>query len=169
MHIVLTFAQTPTSDQILSGASAPAPATGVAQTGTASPNSGPAPLPPNAGPGYSMLIMMGAVIGVMLLVTSLAKRKENKKRDELLGSIKKGDQVLTYGGIFGTVAEVRDDSVVLRVDENANTKIRFHKSAIQQNMTPSAAAGSATASSGATPQVEVKAKNGSSDRDKVGV
>lgn len=167
MHIVLTFAQTPTSDQILSGASAPTPTTGVAQSGT--PRQSPAPLPPNSGPGYSMLIMMGAVIGVMLLVTSLAKRKENKKRDELLNAVKKGDRVLTYSGIFGTVAEVRDDSIVLRVDENANTKIRFHKSAIQQNLTPASAAAPATSSSDTPPQVEVKAKNGSSDRDKVGV
>jgi len=49
----------------------------------------------------------------------------------MLAALKKGDKVQTAGGILGTVVEVRDSEVVVKVDENANTRLRFARSAIQ--------------------------------------
>ena len=38
----------------------------------------------------------------------------------------------TIGGVIGTVVELRDDEVTLRVDENTNTRITFSKASVQQ-------------------------------------
>ena len=49
----------------------------------------------------------------------------------MLAGIGKGDKVLTVGGIMGTIVEMRETEVVLKVDENANTRIKFSRSSIQ--------------------------------------
>lgn len=79
-----------------------------------------------------LMVMMGAII----LFSFLSNRKQDKKRRELLGAVKKYDKVVTLGGLIGTVVELRDDEVVLKVDEHSSTKIRFTRAAIQQVIRP---------------------------------
>jgi len=56
-------------------------------------------------------------------------QKKQKRWAEMLGKIKSGDQVVTNGGIRGTVLSVRDDVMVLRIAPD-NVKLEFSKSAI---------------------------------------
>ena len=48
----------------------------------------------------------------------------------MVSSLKNNDRVRTIGGIFGTVLDVRDDEIILKIDEATNTKIRVIPSAI---------------------------------------
>lgn len=48
----------------------------------------------------------------------------------MMQSLQKNDRVRTIGGIYGTIVEVRDDEIVLKVDESNNTKIKISPSAI---------------------------------------
>lgn len=91
--------------------------------------------PPNPFGGGFMLMML-LLLGFMITMTVISGRREKKKRTELMSSLRTNDKVQTLGGIIGTIAEIRDDEVVLRVDENSNTRIRFAKSAIQQVLRP---------------------------------
>lgn len=68
----------------------------------------------------------------MVAFTLFGQRKERKRRESLLGAIKKHDRVQTIGGIIGSVVEVKPDVVVLKVDESSNTRMTFAKSAVQQ-------------------------------------
>ncbi len=70
-------------------------------------------------------------IAMLLIMFSTGGRKEKKKRAAMMASMGKGDKVQTVGGILGTVVEVRDDEIVVKVDENANTRLRFSRTAIQ--------------------------------------
>jgi preprotein translocase subunit YajC len=67
-------------------------------------------------------------------------RREKKKREQMLAGIKRHDKVVTIGGIVGSVVELKDDSVILKVDETSNTRITFSKSAISQVMPQDAGA-----------------------------
>ena len=78
------------------------------------------------------MIMMVVLLGAMILFSFINARREKKKRSDLLGNIKKHDKVLTIGGIVGTVVELKDDSLILKVDETSNTRITFTKSSISQ-------------------------------------
>ncbi len=60
-----------------------------------------------------------------------AQRRERRKHDQMLSALKRNDRVQTIGGIIGTVVDVRDHEVVLKVDENSNVKIRFNRAAIK--------------------------------------
>ena len=75
------------------------------------------------------------IIGLMLVwmfFMSNSKRKQEKQKQELLNSMKRGDRIQTIGGILGTVVEVRDNEVVVKVDEGNNTKIKFTRASVSR-------------------------------------
>lgn len=80
---------------------------------------------------FNPMFLVLLVMGVFFVFMMGGQRKEKKKRAKLLASIKKGDRVQTMGGMLGAVVELRDTEIVLKVDENANTRIKFSRSAIQ--------------------------------------
>lgn len=113
----------------------PAGVTAV-QTGTAqAPGATPGAADPAAGGGNAMLLVMLAVFGAMILFTAFGSRRERKKRQQMLGAIKKHDRVVTAGGIIGSVVELKDETVVLKVDEDTNTRITVTKTAINHVLT----------------------------------
>lgn len=82
--------------------------------------------------GNSIFIMLALLLVFMIVSSMLSGRRAKKQTAEMLGSLKRGDRVLTAAGIFGTVHEVRDDAVVLKIDDVSGTKVQFAKHAIQQ-------------------------------------
>lgn len=106
---------------------APAAAPTSATTGTPVPT-GAKPQPQGMDSG--ILFMMLAAFGVIIVMQVFGSRKERKKRDALIGALKKNDRVQTAGGVIGAIVEVKPETVVLKVDENSNTRITFAKSAI---------------------------------------
>jgi preprotein translocase subunit YajC len=85
-----------------------------------------------AAPGMpQFLLPVIVVVALMFLMTSMTGRKERKKREALLSAVKRGDRVQTSGGIIGTITELSDQELTLRVDEATNTRIRFARSAVQ--------------------------------------
>nr|WP_240489133.1 preprotein translocase subunit YajC [Cohnella thermotolerans] len=56
------------------------------------------------------------------------QQRKSKERNAMLRALKKGDRVTTIGGLHGTIAEITDDTVVLKV--NDVTKLTFDRSAI---------------------------------------
>ncbi len=85
--------------------------------------------PPSLFDGGLMFILLGFMV-LMIVFSISSGRKEKKRKQELLASLSKGQKVQTAGGVLGTVTDVRDHEVVVKVDENSNTRIRFAKSAI---------------------------------------
>jgi preprotein translocase subunit YajC len=78
-----------------------------------------------------MFVLLGAVL-LMFVFSLSGQRRERKKREAMLSAIKKHDTVQTVGGVIGAIVELKPDFVVLKVDESANTRITFARSAIQQ-------------------------------------
>ena len=77
------------------------------------------------------LLFLGFLV-FMLLNFKSQKKREQQKREQLYDRLQKNQRVLTVGGIIGTVMSVKDDEVVLKVDESTNTKMTFLKTAVQQ-------------------------------------
>jgi preprotein translocase subunit YajC len=84
-------------------------------------------------------------------MTTMAGRKEKKKRAQMLSGVKRGDRVQTIGGEIGSIVELSDTEMVLRVDEASNTRIRFARSALQQVLREGKAAEDAKARTEPTP------------------
>lgn len=80
---------------------------------------------------FTMLLIFGAVILFMMMLGG-GSRKQKKKQQAMLAAMSKGDKVVSIGGIKGSVVEVRDDEIVVKVDENNNTRMKFSKEAIRE-------------------------------------
>lgn len=74
------------------------------------------------------LYLMGGMLLLIIFTTWNGSRKEKKKREEMNSALGKGDTVQMLGGIIGVVTEIRDDEIVVKMEEG---KIRFAKSAVQ--------------------------------------
>jgi preprotein translocase subunit YajC len=61
-------------------------------------------------------------------------RKKQQQHKQMVQSLGKNDRVQTIGGIIGTVVDIKDDEITLKVDESNNTKIKVSPSAIGRNL-----------------------------------
>ena len=79
--------------------------------------------------GFAMSVMPFVLIIIIFYFFII--RPQNKKQKEtqkMLDALKKGDKVVTIGGIHGVISSVKEHSVIVKVDDNA--KIEFNRSAI---------------------------------------
>lgn len=79
------------------------------------------------------LVSFAPLILVFVIFYFLLIRPQQKRQKELqtmVEGLKKGDKVVTAGGLIGTITSVQNDYVVLKVGDNENTKIEVLKSAI---------------------------------------
>ena len=70
------------------------------------------------------------VMAILWMFVFRTKRTQDKGGTERLKNLKRGDRIQTIGGILGTVVDVRDEEVVIKVDESNNTKVKFTRKAI---------------------------------------
>jgi preprotein translocase subunit YajC len=81
---------------------------------------------------WGMIVPILLMFGVLYFVLFRGQRKEEKRRKSLISELKKGDRVMTIGGMLARVVSIDGDEVVLKVDESANVKATYRKSAIQE-------------------------------------
>ncbi|MCP4594376.1 MAG: preprotein translocase subunit YajC [bacterium] len=88
---------------------------------------------PKGGPGGGVM-MFGLILmmGVFFFVMMRGNRSQQKKKENMINAMKKNDRVMTIGGVIGTIVSVKENEIVLKVDEASNTKMTFIKRAIQQ-------------------------------------
>lgn len=75
-----------------------------------------------------MWVMLAMIFVVMWFFMIRPQRKQQKELQNFRNSLKKGDKVVTIGGIYGTVVEIKEESVLVEVD--SNVKIRVSKNAL---------------------------------------
>ncbi|MCG3128720.1 MAG: hypothetical protein CHACPFDD_03611 [Phycisphaerae bacterium] len=105
----------------------------------------PTSTPAGRGPLVDLFIPLILVMGLYFFIVMRGSKRDQRKRDDMLKNVKRNDRVQTIGGVRGTVVEVRDDEIVVKVDEANNVKIRFARSAIAHVQADSPAPGNAAA------------------------
>ena len=83
--------------------------------------------PPQGG-GYGFWIMIGAMILIMYFFMWRPEKKRRKQMEQFRQGIKKGDHVITAGGIYGTVKEVNETSIL--IESEGNTTLRIDKNMV---------------------------------------
>lgn len=129
------------------------------QAGEAPPAGNPAAPAPSFLDGIGGMLPLMAIIFVIFWV--LVFRPEGKKRKDrelMIKNVKKGDTVVTTGGIIAEVFRVDVGEVVLILDSDKNVKARFSKSCLYEVLNPKSASEKGTdrkkASDELTPRVE---------------
>ena len=84
--------------------------------------------------GSTQLIFLGLMFVVMYMILFRGPRKKQQQHKQMVQSLAKNDRIQTIGGIIGTVVDIKDDEITLKVDESNNTKIKILRSAIGKNL-----------------------------------
>ncbi|MEZ6141008.1 MAG: preprotein translocase subunit YajC [Zavarzinella sp.] len=96
----------------------------------------PAEGAPKAGPPglLSNPLLPLLFVGIMMIFFFRSGSKQRKQLQETLNNMKRGDHVVTRGGIIGTVVSIKEneDEVTIKTDESSNSRVRVLKSSIIQ-------------------------------------
>ena len=85
------------------------------------------------GTDYSFLIMMGALVIIFYFFMIRPQQKKQKDQKKFIDEIKKGDDIVTIGGIHGKIAALDDNTVTIDIEKGA--RIKFERSAISLDAT----------------------------------
>ncbi len=83
----------------------------------------PTPEGEERGFDWSIIIFLLLIFGVFYFLIIRPQRRRQKQHDVLMQELKRGDKVITTGGIYGVVESLSDDSVVLKIESGATIRI----------------------------------------------
>ena len=89
--------------------------------------------------GMTSLIMIVAMIAVFYFLMIRPENKRKKEAEQMRSAVKTGDEIVTIGGIIGTVVNVKDEKIVMETGAD-QVRIELAKWAISSNETATAAA-----------------------------
>ncbi len=84
---------------------------------------------PRGGGWDIMLLMLLPIVGLFWWMSRSQKKREQQRKD-MIGSLKKGDKIVTIGGIHGEVTRLSEREVVLMVDKSKGIELRLLRTAI---------------------------------------
>ena len=76
------------------------------------------------GGGASFLILMVGMIVVFYFFMFRPQQKKQKDQKKFIAEVKRGDKIVTVGGIYGRIFEISDDTVIIEVEKGAKIKIQ---------------------------------------------
>ena len=91
------------------------------------------------GGGMTSIVMIVAMIAVFYFLMIRPENKRKKEAEQMRSAVKTGDEVITIGGVIGTVVSVKDDKFVMETGAD-QVRIEFAKWALSSNETAAAAA-----------------------------
>src|SRR5213593_2590188 len=86
----------------------------------------------SSGSSFSLIFFLVAMVAVFYFLLIRPQQRRQRQQRSLIESVEVGDEIMTIGGIFGTVQELDDESVTVQVAPNV--EIRFVKSAISRKL-----------------------------------
>ena len=90
----------------------------------------------SSSPGtYMLIIYVVLFIGIFYFLLIRPGQKQRKQHEQLVSAVKKGDEILTAGGIYGTVSQVKDDYVMVEIAKK--TEVRLARNSVARIVTGS--------------------------------
>ena len=88
-----------------------------------------------AGPAWMNFLPFVAIIAIFYFLIIRPQNKKRKETDKMLSALKKGDKIVTVGGLYGTIQSVKESTVIVKVDDNV--KLEFSRNSISSVITAS--------------------------------
>ena len=122
------FDSTTVGDEPIENATEDATSTTLDENGNTAPATGEEPAKDKPSPwGYAPLVVLFIVMYFLLIK---GPKKKQQKHTQMVKSITKNARIQTIGGIIGTVIEIKENEIVVKIDESNNTKMRITKGAV---------------------------------------
>ena len=84
--------------------------------------------------GSEFLVMMIMIIAVMYFLIFRPQAKKQKQQRMMLEQLKKGDKIITAGGMYGTIAGVKEQTIIVKIADNV--KVELNRSSIAKKLNP---------------------------------
>lgn len=78
---------------------------------------------PEGGFNWTLIIFLVLIFGIFYLLSVRPRQKRQKEVQEMTSQLRKGDKVITIGGIYGEIESISQDSVVLKVESGATIRV----------------------------------------------
>ena len=75
------------------------------------------------GSPMSLIFMIIAIFAVMYFLMIRPQQRQKKQHQELLSKLSKGDKIVTAGGLHGTIAGVKDNTVIVKIADNVKVEV----------------------------------------------
>ena len=79
--------------------------------------------PEGGGFDWTFIIFLALIFGLMYFVMIRPQRKKQKEHQQLMAELKRGDKVVTAGGIYGQIDTISDDSVVMKIESGTTIRV----------------------------------------------
>ena len=83
-------------------------------------------VPPEAVEGgfdWTWIILLGLFFAFMYFILIRPQRKKQKEHDELVAELRRGDKVITAGGIYGVIESTGEDSIIIKVESGMTLRV----------------------------------------------
>ena len=87
-------------------------------------------------PMMQFLPLMVIMFAVMYFLIIRPQKQKEKKRQQMITNVRKQDRIITAGGVHGVVVSVKDNEVLVRVDDSKDVKMKVDKSALTSVSAP---------------------------------
>ncbi len=77
------------------------------------------------------IIFIVLIIAILYFLLFLPQRKQEQKRKQMIQDLKRGDEVVTTGGIHGTITRIKDDRIIVKIAEK--TEITVSKGSVSKS------------------------------------
>jgi preprotein translocase subunit YajC len=84
---------------------------------------------------WPMLVFLVVIFAMFYFVMIRPQRKRQKEQETMMQGLQKGDRVITAGGIYGTIENVSDDSVVIKVESGTTLRVNKGSVAVRKDET----------------------------------
>ena len=81
-------------------------------------------------PMMQFLPLMVIMFAVMYFLIIRPQKQKEKKRQQMITNVRKQDRIVTAGGVHGVVVSVKENEVIVRVDDSKDVKMKVDKSAL---------------------------------------
>jgi preprotein translocase subunit YajC len=72
---------------------------------------------------FGPFLLIGGIFAIMYFFMIRPQKKQQQKKQEMINNLKAGDRIMTTGGIYGEVKQVKDNSVRIQIDDHARIEI----------------------------------------------
>lgn len=73
--------------------------------------------------GFAGLIPLIVFFVIFYFLLIRPQQKQQKARQEMLSNLKKGDEIVTIGGMYGTIKDIKDDELIVKIADNLNIRM----------------------------------------------
>ena len=88
---------------------------------------------PEGGFDWTIIVFLVVIFGIFYLLLIRPQRKRQKEHQQLIMELKRGDRVITAGGIYGVIENISEDSVVIKVESGTTMRVARNSIALRRD------------------------------------